>query len=62
MIKPEESSSFKALVEKAKSYYVTKVTIIFFIFLFLIKIKKYDPEQLTVCTLVFEGSKTEVTL
>ena len=49
MIKPEESSAFKTLIDKAKNYYVTKV-------------KKYDPEKLTVCTLVFEGSKKEVTM
>lgn len=42
-------SPFKTFVDNVKKYYVTKI-------------KKFDPEQMCVCTLVFEGSLGQVTL
>jgi alkyldihydroxyacetonephosphate synthase len=48
-LKPDEASGFKGFVDSAKKIYVTKI-------------KGYDPEQMCVCTLVFEGSKEQVFL
>lgn len=48
-LKPAEHSQFKTLIDSIKKYYVTTI-------------KKYDPETICACTLVFEGSAGQVAL
>lgn len=46
-LKTEPKSKFKEWVDKAKKYFVTEIM-------------KFDPNQMTLATIVFEGSKAEV--
>ena len=48
-LKPASESQSKALIDSIKKYYITKI-------------KNFDPDQMCVCTLLFEGSKEQTTL
>jgi alkyldihydroxyacetonephosphate synthase len=48
-LKPAGGTQFKAFIDAAKKYYITKI-------------KKFDPDHMCACTLVFEGSKEVVEL
>ena len=49
VLKPKESDFFKKLLDKLKKYYI-------------LKIRKMDPDQMCLATIVMEGSKEEVHL
>lgn len=46
-LKPENKSTLHSFIDAAKTYYVTKI-------------KGYDPEKLTACTLLMEGNTDDV--
>lgn len=46
-LKTETTSKAHEMVDKAKKFFVTDVM-------------KYNPDSMTLCTIVFEGSKEEV--
>lgn len=46
-LKTEEKNKFQEMMNKAKKYFVTEIM-------------KFDPNKMSLCTILFEGSKQEV--